>query len=137
MLIPLMPLTLLLAGGLDRDTVSWVSFFNTMSMFSMYPLLRRDGLVLQYLVTTGLWAYLTGFWNLPTDVLGKLVQVGAYAGMVALHVAELYIGPVARFPDLWVVGNVLLSFAVFAWAYVWTVWRLVKEVQKEQKKKDQ
>ncbi|RPA86560.1 ALG6, ALG8 glycosyltransferase [Ascobolus immersus RN42] len=136
-LIPLMPLTLLLAGGLDRDTVSWVSFFNTLAMFSMYPLLRRDGLVLQYLVTTGLWAYLTGFWNLPTDALGKLVQIGGYLGMVGLHVAELAVGPVARFPDLWVVGNVLLSFGVFAWAYLWTVWGLVKEVQKEQKKKSQ
>ncbi|KAF8467709.1 glycosyl transferase [Kalaharituber pfeilii] len=129
-LLPLMPATLLLAGGLDRDTISWVTWVNTVSMFSMWPLLKRDGLALQYTVMTAFWAWLMGGkYRFPTNPISKLIHVGTYAGIGILHVAELLVPKerLSRYPDIWVVGNVVLCFGAFALMYLWTMTRLWKE----------
>ncbi|KAI5809616.1 glycosyl transferase [Peziza echinospora] len=129
-LLPLMPLTLLYAGGLDRDTISWVTWLNTMAVFSMWPLLKRDGLALQYTVLTLFWAWLMGGkFLLPKNVLGKIVHLGGYACALGIHVAEVLV-PKERLgskPDLWVVGNVVVSFGVFVGMYLWTMERLWRE----------
>lgn len=127
-LLPLMPVTLLLAGGLDRDTVSWVNWINTIAMFSMSPLLKRDGLTMQYLVMTGIWTWLMGGkYRFPTNQISKLAQVGSYVAILGLHLAELIMEKPKRWPDLWVVGNVIVCCGAFVWMYLWTLRRLWTE----------
>ena len=87
---------------------------------------------------------LGGKWSLPNTNVGKLVQLGAYAGVLGLHVTELVLdngmvrllGPgveervgsvLERYPDLIVVGNVGVCFCAFAWMYGWTIVRLWRE----------
>lgn len=146
-----MPTTLLLAQGIDRDTVSWVAWINTIANFSMWPLLRRDGLALQYTVMSSFWAWLMGLggkWSLPTSHLGKIIQLGSYAGVLGLHFGELAIdndmlrllgngvekkveSVLERYPDLIVVGNVGVCFCAFTSMYVWTLTRLWNERLRE------
>ena len=155
-LLPLMPTTLLLAQGVDRDTVAWVGWVNTIANFSMWPLLKRDGLGLQYTVMTAFWAWLMGLggeWGLPTNNISKVVQLVGYASVLGLHVFELVIDSSAmglfgavgdkvqvvlrRYPDLVVVLNVALCFFAFAWMYGWTLLRLWKSTvaERDPKKK--
>ncbi|KAG0642651.1 glycosyl transferase [Tuber brumale] len=136
-LLPLVPTTLVLAGNLDKNTVSWVSWMNNVAMFSMWPLLRRDGLQLQYTVLTLLYAWLMGtFKHLPKHWFGKLVHVGSYISILATHFAEAFLfkGLLQEYPDLWVVANVEISFGCFTVAWIWVLWRLWKESRKGRKK---
>jgi len=152
-LLPLMPATLLLAGSLDEDIVCWVTWMNNVAMFrfvslvprshgylltnelkSMWPLLRRDGLALQYTVMTVFSAWLMGtFHRLPEHWFARLTQLGSYAAIIALHVAEIMVGKIERLPDLWVVGNVLVCFGCFTIAWAWLLKRLWTETQEKSK----
>ncbi|KAI5850371.1 glycosyl transferase [Morchella snyderi] len=126
-LLPLVPLTLYLAGTLDRDVVAWVTWANNMAMFSMWPLLQRDGLTLQYGVVALLYAWLMGgFRNLPRGWVGKVVHLGSYAAVVGLHAGEWWVGGagVGRWPDLWVVAGVEVCFGAFVVAWGWVLQRL-------------
>ena len=77
-----------------------------------------------------LYAWLLGtFRNLPRHWTGKIIHVGSYTGIIVLHAAEHFIGRVDRFPDLWVVGNVLLCFPAYVLAWFWTLWKLWTEAQ--------
>ena len=91
----------------------------------MWPLLRRDGLALQYAVATILYAWLMGtFQRLPRHWFGKLVHLSTYTGALFIHAADLWVGTVNRYPDLWVVGNVLLCFGAYIIAWGWTMHKL-------------
>lgn len=95
----------------------------------MSPLLRRDGLLLQYAALTLLYAWLLGtFSRLPSHPFAKLVHVGTYAAIVLLHAAEFFVGTVSRYPDIWVVGNVVVCFGAFVVAWGWTLNKLWIEV---------
>ncbi|EWC46001.1 hypothetical protein DRE_04794 [Drechslerella stenobrocha 248] len=128
-LLPMVAMTLVVAGGLDRDLLSWIGWANNVAMFSMWPLLRREGLGLQYTVLTALWSWLLSLHELPSSMFAKILHVGFYAGAIALHVAEITVtdGIVQRFPDIWVVGNVLLCFVAFGSIYGWVLYRMADE----------
>ncbi|KAG9251571.1 glycosyltransferase family 57 protein [Emericellopsis atlantica] len=140
-LLPLMPMTLLLAGrqGLNRDIRSWVGFANILGAWTMFPLLKRVDLRVPYAVLTLLWSYLLGLpptsWNVYTDEgFGGWSQVGTatlhtlfYVAMAAWHVAEAYVAPPLHKPDLWTVANVGVGFAGFGLCYLWCLWRLLKD----------
>lgn len=95
----------------------------------MWPLLKREGLGLQYTVLTALWSWLLSLHELPSSLYAKVLHLGVYAGAIGLHVAELTItgGIVERFPDIWVVGNVVLCFGAFVCMYVWVLYRMAEE----------
>ncbi|KAL7266831.1 Glucosyltransferase-like protein [Rhizina undulata] len=136
-LLPLMPATLLLGGSLDKNVVSWVTWMNNIAMFSMWPLLKRDGLTLQYAVIALLYAWLMGTHiHLPKHWFGKLVHVGSYLAVVAVHVAEVVVGKVDRWPDLWVVANVLVSFGSFTIAWLWVLQKLWRESRRIKPKRE-
>ena len=70
-LVPLLPLTMLLsvkgdsyAGGSGATDWSWAVLGNNLAVFSMWPLFKRDGIALQYMVVTALWNWSIG--NLPS-----------------------------------------------------------------------
>ncbi|QDS68459.1 hypothetical protein FKW77_010826 [Venturia effusa] len=135
-LLPLLPMTLLLAGhrGLTSSIRAWVGFANILASWTMFPLLKRDELRVPYFVLTLLWAYLLGL--PPTslsaygsekgglNIISKLLHFGFYAAMVAWHFAEAFVAPPKDKPDLWVVANVLIGAAGFGICYLWCLWGL-------------
>ena len=140
-LLPLMPMTLLLAGkaGISKDSRAWVGFANLLGCWTMYPLLSRVELRVPYAVLTLVWAYLVGL--PPTSLSAYLpadqpawqrwgtaaTHLGFYALMGAWHVLEAFVKPPEGKPDLWVVVNVGIGAAGFAICYLWCVVRLAVE----------
>ncbi|AEO70328.1 glycosyltransferase family 57 protein [Thermothielavioides terrestris NRRL 8126] len=140
-LLPLMPMTLLLAGshGLSKSTRAWVGFANILGCWTMFPLLQRVDLAMPYTVLTLLWAYLLG---LPPTSLGVYLQETGntwshwatvfihgsfYLAMAFWHVLALVLSPPPDKPDLWVVANVGVGAAGFSLCYLWCLWRLLNE----------
>lgn len=134
-LLPLMPITLLLAaresedeteggsggiGGMGLGNVwEWGVLVNNVAVFSMWPLLKRDGQGLNYVVLTLFWNYVIGYdpLSLPASLV-KLLSLAAYAGLLVVHTMEAFIPPPARYPDLYPVLNVLLSASVFGATWI-------------------
>ncbi|KAL6871991.1 glycosyltransferase family 57 protein [Trichoderma novae-zelandiae] len=140
-LLPLMPMTLLLAGkhGMSGEVRAWVGFANLLGAWTLFPLLHRVDLRVPYAVFTLLWAYLLGLpptsWSAPfQEGQSQLVQWGTallqgtfYVAMAAWHVAEAFVVPPPGKPDLWVVANVGVGAAGFFICYLWCIWRLLRE----------
>ncbi|SCV68168.1 BQ2448_289 [Microbotryum intermedium] len=130
-LLPLMPLTLLMGGretGFGRMDWEWGVLLNNVGVFSMWPLLKRDGVGLAYLVLTFGWNYLIGYnpWTLRRSFV-KYLSLVSYAAIALLHTVELVASPPAHLPDLFVVMNLTMSCAVFGLGYLWASKRLVQE----------
>ncbi|RSL71141.1 hypothetical protein CEP54_001383 [Fusarium duplospermum] len=140
-LLPLMPMTLLLAGkqGLSKDTRAWVGFANLLGAWTMFPLLKRVDLRVPYAVLTLLWSYLLG---LPPTSLSTYFQEGQaawaqwstallhwifYAAMLGWHVVDALVAPPVDKPDLWVVANVGVGAAGFIICYLWCLLKLIQE----------
>jgi len=140
-LLPLMPMTLLLAGkqGLNREIRVWVGFANILGAWTMFPLLQRVDLRIPYIVLTLLWAYLLGLppasWTAyfdenPTSwsqIGTAMLHFAFYAIMLAWHVVEAVVLPPNGKPDLWTVANVGVGVAGFGICYLWCLWRLMLE----------
>lgn len=141
-LLPLLPMTLLLGGanGLNKVSRAWIGWVNILGSWTMFPLLKRDGLTIPYFVMTLLWAYLLGL--PPTSIeayrsrsakeptvhiLTTLIHSTFYISMVAWHVLEAFVPPPENKPDLWVVLNALIGASGFALAYLWSVAYLVRQ----------
>jgi len=140
-LLPLMPMTLLLAGnqGLTKNIRAWVGFANILGCWTMFPLLQRVDLRVPYTALTLLWVYLLG---LPPTSLGAYFEEGSsllgqwltffvhtffYMSMGLWHVLEATLQPPSDKPDLWIVINVGIGAAGFSLCYLWCLWRLVVE----------
>ncbi|KAA8917715.1 hypothetical protein TRICI_000154 [Trichomonascus ciferrii] len=128
-LVPLMPVTILLAST-DRDVVAMVAWINNIATFSLWPLLKREELAIQYAVMTFCWNWLIGNitpLRLPSNIFWKLVIIGSYLGIVVLHLAE-YLVPshlyIEKYPDLWSLGNITLAAPCFGLFWVWTLYKL-------------
>ncbi|KAG8959267.1 Glucosyltransferase-like protein [Tulasnella sp. 419] len=123
-LLPLLPLTLLMDGRSEIDegvgTWEWGVLVNNVAMFSMWPLLQREKLALQYTVVTLLWNYLIGYnpIQIPSSFV-KFLSLFAYAAIGGLHCAEWLYVPPARYPHLFPVLNVLLCSSIYGIAYLW------------------
>lgn len=144
-LLPWLPITLLL-NEVDADVISMVCWFCNVSLFSMTPLLKKDGLILQYLVLGILSNWLMGNLSwirkytsyaiplvskrkhatpiLPHSWFWKIVIIGFYICASALLYCDYFIQPPSNLPDLWVIGNVLLSFVSFGLIYLWLNYKI-------------
>lgn len=153
-LLPWMPITLLL-NEVDADVISMVCWFCNVSLFSMTPLLKRDGLVLQYLVLGILSNWLMGNLSwvrkysnlvlgfisnrkhatpvLPHSWFWRITIVGFYVSASILMFCDLFVAPPVNLPDLWVIGNVLLSFAAFSAIYLWMNYKIYMIYQQKLK----
>ncbi|ORX35940.1 glucosyltransferase [Kockovaella imperatae] len=134
-LLPLMPLTVLMAfrGGKEAsasEDETWEVgvLLNNVAVFSMWPLLKRDGQALQYVFVTLLWNYVIGY--SPTGTQPTFLRLSTYLiylCIAVLHLPDLFPTAVlapGRFPDLFIVLNVLLSFGVFGLAWLWSLKRM-------------
>ncbi|RDA86994.1 hypothetical protein CP532_6695 [Ophiocordyceps camponoti-leonardi (nom. inval.)] len=141
-LLPLMPMTLLLAGrnGLSSEYRAWVGFANLLGAWTLFPLLHRVSLGIPYAVLTLLWAYFLGLppfswdalWELP-DGQSALVRWGTilihgtfYGAMGLWHIIQASVPPPLDKPDLWVVANVGIGAAGFGICYLWCMWKLMQ-----------
>ncbi|KAI8802189.1 glycosyl transferase [Cladochytrium replicatum] len=120
-LLPLMPSILLMVS--DSDSKLGHRWFQNVAVFSMFPLLKRDGLVVPYWITLGIWNAVV----MQVDVDGKRqrnsnwiqkLEMISYTGMLLWHLGEGFITPPSRYPDLFVVLNVLWSAGHFALLFV-------------------
>lgn len=140
-LLPLMPMTLLLAGkqGMNGEIRAWVGFANLLGAWTMFPLLHRVDLAVPYGVLTLLWSYLLGLpptsWSAPfqdgesgaAQWGTALLQGSFYLLMMAWHGVQAFVKPPLDKPDLWVVANVGIGAAGFVLCYLWCIWRLLRE----------
>ena len=140
-LLPLLPMTLLLAqrDGLAPVVRAWVGLANLLGVWTIYPLLKRDGLRTPYFVLALLWAYLLGLpptsvscyasrrWPSPApdrpSGISRWLHLALYASMIVWHLLEAFIPPPTTKPDLWVVGNAALGAAGFVLCYLWCVFQ--------------
>ncbi|TBU44475.1 glucosyltransferase [Dichomitus squalens] len=128
-LVPLLPMTLLLSGSSpDEQTFELGMLMNNVAMFSMWPLLKRDGQGIQYVALLILWNKLIGYnpFRAARSSYLKLLSLAVYAACFAVHLAELFISPPARLPDIFPVLNVLISTPVFALVWLWSIKRGVE-----------
>ncbi|KAF9475649.1 glucosyltransferase [Pholiota conissans] len=123
-LLPLLPITLLLSGApIDSAAYSWGVLVNNVAVFSMWPLLKRDGLGVQYIATLLLWNRMIGYnpVRLPFKSFVQLFSLAVYAAAILLHLLELIFAPPARYPDIFPVLNVLISTPVFFLTWLWSI----------------
>ncbi|KAJ7459872.1 glycosyltransferase family 57 protein [Mycena latifolia] len=123
-LLPLLPITLLLSGApIDSTVFGWGALANNVAVFSMWPLLKREGLGVQYIALTVLWNRLLGYnpLRLPSKSFVQLLSLAVYVAGLGLHVLELLISPPVRYPDLFPVLNVLISTPVFVLVWLWSI----------------
>ncbi|KAF9899755.1 Glucosyltransferase-like protein [Linnemannia zychae] len=113
-LLPALPITLLI---LDEPAIG--SLFNTIAAFSMYPLLRQEGLRTQYHVVLGLWVWMTSSTFKNASSLLKFLATVNLLVIVTMHLGEIFVAPPAKYPDLYAVLNSLWSAAGFVlyWAF--------------------
>lgn len=131
-LVPLLPTTLLYLVN-DLDWFAIVSWVNNAALFSMWPLLKKDNLVLQYTVHALLSNWLLGGFtfdirkNLLIPKRNKLWQVViglSYASMAAFHVIDYLVIPPEKYPDLWVILNSTIAFGIFSITWIWLLYNL-------------
>jgi alpha-1,3-glucosyltransferase len=132
-------MTLLLASfdGIMPYIRAWVGFANVLGCWTMFPLLKRDGLQIPYYVLTLLWMYLLGLPlasfagygasspNNRSGIWTTVLHVPIYLAMIAWHVVEAFVPPPKDKPDLWTVANVLVGAAGFGLCYAWCLWSLI------------
>ncbi|EGF83062.1 hypothetical protein BATDEDRAFT_2229, partial [Batrachochytrium dendrobatidis JAM81] len=114
-LLPALPVMIFVLD--DPVAASW---FINVAMFSMFPLLKKDGLVLVYIALVCLWNLLNpAMFNYRTDFakictfVSLHIKVGSVSLMVGWHIVEITSPPSKRYPDLDAVFNILISTAHF------------------------
>jgi len=126
-LLPLLPLTIILSSATPGSvTWDWAVLVNNVAIFSMMPLLQRDGLTIQAYAVTLFWNWLIG--SNPRQLFQRATFVSrlsilAYIYIAALQVLQLFITPPVRYPDIFPVLNVLCSACVFGLSWLWSIKR--------------
>lgn len=142
-LLPLLPITLLISvksdewgGGAGKTDWEWAILMNNVALFSMWPLLQRDGLIWQYILLSVGWNWAIGYrpFNGLRSYRKSFVTWSAaiiHLGMLLLHIVEVFLPrfssiarPIfSRYPDLFPVLNVLLCTPVFGLIWLWSIKR--------------
>lgn len=123
-------LSLVPAAFLAHRYPSFISWYQTLGTFTMFPLLIKDGLRLPYLAIGGLYLSLVNLGtamksNLSTE--SRLIDglwILSAVGMTILHIAESFIAPPARLPDLYAALFSLFGTANLLFVWTWSVYQL-------------
>ncbi|GMM49786.1 dolichyl-P-Glc:Man(9)GlcNAc(2)-PP-dolichol alpha-1,3-glucosyltransferase [Starmerella bacillaris] len=109
----------------NRNINAMTRWAFNVSYFSLWPLLRREGLQLQFVIIYLIYNYLF-FTGIPDHWFNKLVVFTSYLGFGVVFLLEnsnLVSEAVrSRYPDLFVVGNMLMSFVSLMYFWVWQNW---------------
>lgn len=130
-LVPLIPTTALLLWR--PSSAPFVKLVNDVALFSIWPLLRKDGLQAAYVVLYGAWVYLTrqlantrGESKTITEQLVSLLKPVFAASVALLTVGEQFYAVPSK-PDLYVVLNCILCAAYFGLCYLWLLYSMFSE----------
>jgi alpha-1,3-glucosyltransferase len=72
-LLPLLPASLLFFSN-DAEERKWTVWINIISTTSLWPLLKKDGLALQYFIYLPFWLYLA-FEGLPNALFSQFIHI--------------------------------------------------------------
>ncbi|KAI8148625.1 glycosyl transferase [Fennellomyces sp. T-0311] len=108
-LLPALPILLIMSEEPDA-----VEVFMNVAMFSMFPLLKREGLSTPYFAVTFLWNWLGGL-----SGCRKSIKWAIYGSLLAWHAAEYYVAPPEQWPDLYTVLNAAISCGYFVLIFVY------------------
>lgn len=131
-LVPLLPTTLLYMVN-NPEWYAIISWINNGALFSMWPLLKKDNLVLQYAVLVLLSNWLLGGFALDISKnllipkgssLWQAIVGLSYVAMVAFHIIDYAVLPPENYPDLWVILNSVIGFGIFSIAWLWLLYNL-------------
>ncbi|KAH3687698.1 hypothetical protein WICPIJ_001321 [Wickerhamomyces pijperi] len=151
-LVPLLPITLLYSTN-ETDIIALVAWISNIALFSLWPLLKKDGLMLQYAVllllpnwVMGNLSFLTPKFlpkfltpgpsislvskdqkerhGLPSNWIWSLIILTSYTAVAVIHLLDFYVPPPQRYPDLWVLANVSLSFGCFGLFWLWLYYKM-------------
>lgn len=151
-LVPLLPVTLLYTSN-DRNVLSFICWINNVSLFTLWPLLKKDHLCLQYTTCFIMCNWLLGNFSfitprflprfltpgppvsdtnkdyrrrslLPNNILWKIVICCSYIAMLAIHLGEKFVQPPKQYPDLWVILNCIVGFGCFVLFWLWAYYKL-------------
>ncbi|PVV04504.1 hypothetical protein BB560_000996 [Smittium megazygosporum] len=124
-LLAVLPISLLFV-----DEVFPCSIFVQVSIFSMYPLLQRDNLELQYFATLGMWIFITSLF--PFSYMGsygylKVITSAVVSFFILLwHIAFKVITPPSNLPHIFELSNATFSFGVFCLFYFYFSYRTIQ-----------
>lgn len=131
-LVPLIPSTLLYCLN-DEYYISIIQWINNIATFSLYPLLKKDGLVLRYVIMICLINWLIGGFNWKNNLLFQrksrfwnLIFILSYLAALGYHAIDAYLEPPKLYPDLWVILNITISFGCFSIFYLWLLYEIYK-----------
>ena len=150
-LLPLLPMTILLGGegGLGVKMRAWVGWANILGAYTLFPLLKRDGLQLPYFILTLLWSYLLGlpptslslYYTSPVapnstttrpkfnpntvPLFIKTLHLASYTAIIIWHILEACLPPPVGKPDLYPVLNAVIGAGGFTVCWVWCTWQLI------------
>ncbi|AMD20153.1 HCR003Wp [Eremothecium sinecaudum] len=151
-LLPLLPITLLMTST-DWDVLSMVSWINNVALFTLWPLLKKDDLMLQYITMFLFYNWLIGNFSfvtptflpkfltpgpsvsdvaddyrrrslLPRNLMWRIIIVISYIFMAAIHVMDYFIMPPKAYPDMWVLANCTLGFGCFGLFWLWNHYKM-------------
>ncbi|CAJ0761694.1 2369_t:CDS:2, partial [Entrophospora sp. SA101] len=104
-LLPALPITLLI-----MDEPFWSPLFINVATFSLFPLLRKDQLVFPYLILLSMWNWLGSFFHQGTkSLLLRILSWLSYLFMIVFHILEFKVLPPEKYPDIYVVINVIFT----------------------------
>ncbi|PVU91840.1 hypothetical protein BB561_004192 [Smittium simulii] len=113
---------------LYTDEPFLASIFIQVATFSMYPLLQRDGLQLQYASTMLLWALFSSIFpfSLLTsqETYKKVISSLLGLVMISWHIVFSCFDPPARLPHLFIMINTIFSCFVFCTTYIYLLYRM-------------
>jgi alpha-1,3-glucosyltransferase len=116
-LLPLLPASLLALE--EPQLYSWLTHY---SLLSMYPLICRDKLILQYIASLGVFFLV--FYSPDRTFSGvrksrlyykKIIWFIPLLGSVVLHVVYLLVEPPEKYPFLFEALMMFLSFSQFVY----------------------
>ncbi|CAH1757113.1 14886_t:CDS:2 [Entrophospora sp. SA101] len=114
-LLPALPITLLI-----MDEPFWSPLFINVATFSLFPLLRKDQLVFPYLILLSMWNWLGSFFHQGTkSLLLRILSWLSYLFMIVFHILEFKVLPPEKYPDIYVVINVIFSSGIFILTFIY------------------
>ncbi|XP_022658489.1 probable dolichyl pyrophosphate Man9GlcNAc2 alpha-1,3-glucosyltransferase [Varroa destructor] len=132
-LFPLMALSLI-----TNEYPEFMLYFTGIACFSLAPLLAKDGLLLAYgslLTQTCLLIHKTHLEGIAERRWNRfyLLRIMMFLSLISaclLHLAETFISPPAKYPELFVLLNYAFSFGHFVLFYIYghvVQWRYTGE----------
>ncbi|KAI5962618.1 ALG6 [Candida pseudojiufengensis] len=137
-LVPIIPIILnyffITPTSTSVVELNFIQWINNLSTFSLYPLLKKDELILQYFVLIFLINWLIGFKNLLPKITTKRISIQnlnaiiiylTYFLVVIYHILDFFVATPQNLPDLWVILNCFISFLGFIYFWIWLIYLIL------------